>query len=140
MTMNTVATMPSMSATVELLPVTSSAAIAAASSPVTCRSVTPNVPARAATSSVGHWSLKRLRMSGRRFHREHERRDLLGRRARGIPHDAPVGEEEDPVGMARGDRVVRHHRDALPVTCARRGEKAEDLATGARIEVAGGLI
>jgi hypothetical protein len=54
--MNTAATMPSMSATVELEPVTSSAAMAAASSPVTCSSATPNVPARVATSRVGHWS------------------------------------------------------------------------------------
>ena len=55
--------------------------------------------------------------SGRDLHREHERRDLLGRGARRIAHDAPVGEEEDAVGVARGDRVVRDHRDRWP--CSR---------------------
>ena len=54
-----------MSATVALPPVTSSAAIAAPSSPVTCSSATPNVPASAATRSVGHWSFRRVRITPR---------------------------------------------------------------------------
>ena len=41
----------------------------------------------------------------------------------GVAHDAPVGEEQDAVGVARGDRVVRHHRDRLAVARARRGEQ-----------------
>ena len=78
-----------------------------------------------------------------RDRREHDP-DLLGRDAldRDLPHalaaqlphaiehrvggrvvelvdDRPVGEEHDPAGVGRGDRVVRHHHDRLAVLAAR---------------------
>src|SRR5690606_12561416 len=43
----------------------------------------------------------------------HAVEDRLGRRLVQLVDDAPVGEEEDGVGVGGGDRVVGDHRDGL---------------------------
>lgn len=57
-----------------------------------------------------------------------------------VGDDASVAEVEHAVGVAGGDRVVRDHRDRLPVLAARGGEQTQHLTAGLRVEVAGGLI
>ena len=89
---------------------------------------------------LGHWSFRRVRITPRPPSTSMYARDLLGGRARLVAHDPPVGEEEHAVGVARGDRVVGHHRDRLAVLAARGGEQPQHLAAGARVEVAGRLV
>ncbi len=57
-----------------------------------------------------------------------------------VGDDAAVAEVEHAVGVARGDRVVRDHRDGLAVLAARSGEQSQHLAPGLRVEVSGGLV
>src|SRR5215472_3944069 len=54
--------------------------------------------------------------------------------------DPPVGEEDDPVGVAGGRRVVGDHDDRLAELAHAPAEQVQDLRTGARVEVAGGLV
>src|SRR6516225_854595 len=54
--------------------------------------------------------------------------------------DPPVGEKDDPVGIARGRRVVSDHDDRLAELAHAATEQVQDLRTGAGIEVAGGLV
>src|SRR6516225_3044970 len=54
--------------------------------------------------------------------------------------DPPVGEKDDPVGVARGRRVVSDHDDRLAELAHAATEQVQDLRAGAGIEVAGGLV
>jgi hypothetical protein len=60
--------------------------------------------------------------------------------ARLVGDDPAVTEEQHAVGVRGGDRVVRHHRDGLPVLPARGGEKSQHFAARAGVEVAGRLV
>src|SRR5947209_3868234 len=44
--------------------------------------------------------------------------------------DAPVSQEQDGIGVCRGDRVVGHHDDRLPQVRHRLAHTAEDLGAG----------
>src|SRR5215467_7164754 len=54
--------------------------------------------------------------------------------------DPPVGEKDDPVGVARGRRVVGDHDDGLAELAHAAAEQVQDLRAGAGVEVAGGLV
>src|SRR6478609_2306148 len=54
--------------------------------------------------------------------------------------DRSVGEEHHPVGIARGDGVVRDHHDGLAELVDGLAHEGEDLRTRTRVEVAGGLV
>src|SRR6516165_3546683 len=54
--------------------------------------------------------------------------------------DPPVGEEDDPVGVAGGHRVVGDHDDRLAELAHAAAEQVQDLRTGPGVEVAGGLV
>src|SRR6478752_4445420 len=54
--------------------------------------------------------------------------------------DATVREEDDPARVRGRGRVVRHHHDRLPELLHGLAHELEDLGTGARVEVAGGLV
>src|SRR5262249_26474686 len=54
--------------------------------------------------------------------------------------DPPVGEEDDPVGVAGGDGVVGDHDDRLAELAHAAAEQGQDLRTGPGGEVAGGLV
>jgi hypothetical protein len=57
-----------------------------------------------------------------------------------LVHDPAVGEEDDPVGVARGHRVVGHHHDGLPELVHGAAQELQHLQAGHRVEVAGRLI
>src|SRR6478672_9678483 len=54
--------------------------------------------------------------------------------------DRAVGEEHHPVGVPRGDGVVRDHDDRLTQVVDGLAHEGEDLRAGARVEVAGGFV
>src|SRR5215469_5231832 len=54
--------------------------------------------------------------------------------------DPPVGEEDNPVGVAGGRRVVGDHDDGLAELAHAAAEQVQDLRAGAGVEVAGGLV
>src|SRR5215472_6297157 len=54
--------------------------------------------------------------------------------------DPPVGEEDDPVGVAGGHRVVGDHDDRLAELAHAPAEQVQDLRTGPGVEVAGRLV
>ena len=54
--------------------------------------------------------------------------------------DLPVGDDEDPVGVGRGLRVVGDEDDRLVPLDARPPERVEDLRAGRVVEVAGRLV
>src|SRR3712207_4107232 len=61
----------------------------------------------------------------------------------GLEHlvdDAPVGQEDDAVGVAGRHRVVGHHDDGLAHVLHRPAHELEDLGTRAGVEVARGLV
>src|SRR5205809_2814393 len=65
---------------------------------------------------------------------------LLGRGPVELALDTAVGEEYDPVGVARGDGIVGHHHDGLAVVLDDRTHELEELGAGFRVEVPGGLV
>ena len=64
----------------------------------------------------------------------------LGGRVAQFVDDRAVGEEDDPVGVGGGVRVVGDHDDGLAELAHRVAQEAEHLGAGARVEVAGGLV
>ena len=54
--------------------------------------------------------------------------------------DAPVADDEDPVGVGRGLRVVGDEHDRLAALVAGPPERIEDLGAGGVVEVAGRLV
>ena len=73
-------------------------------------------------------------------HPGHHLEDLL---AVGVAHlvdDLAVGEEDDAVGVRRGDRVVGDHHDRLAVVVDAAPQQLEHLRAGAGVEVAGRLV
>ena len=54
--------------------------------------------------------------------------------------DPAVGEEDDPVGVGRGDRVVGDHHDGLAVGVDGVAEQLQHLGARPGVEVAGGLV
>ena len=54
--------------------------------------------------------------------------------------DPAVGDDEDPVGVGRGLRVVGDEDDGLVALDARSPERVEDLGAGRVVEVAGRLV
>ena len=67
-------------------------------------------------------------------------RTLVGRRVGHLGDDAPVGQEHDAVGVARGGRVVRDHHDGLPELVHGPAQEAQQLGCGVRVERAGRLV
>src|SRR5487761_1379897 len=63
--------------------------------------------------------------------------DRVGGRGAKLLHHPAVGEEDDPVGVGGGERVVGHHDDGLAQLVDR---PAEQLSSGPRVEVSGGLV
>src|SRR4051812_5406871 len=78
--------------------------------------------------------------SVRRLGGGHPRHDLLALRVAQLVDDAAVGEEDDPVGVRRRDRVVGHHHHRLGVVVDAAPQELEDLRAGAAVEVAGRLV
>src|SRR4051794_14963087 len=66
----------------------------------------------------------------------HAFEDELRVRVVQLPDDAPVGEEDDPVGVARGDGVVRDHHHRLAELVDGALQQREHLRAGAAVEVA----
>ena len=64
----------------------------------------------------------------------------LRRRPRQLSSDPPVGEEDDPVGVAGRCRVVGDHDDGLAELPHRPAQEAQHLGAGPRVQVAGGLV
>src|ERR687886_1740039 len=73
--------------------------------------------------------------------RLHEVEDVLGAvRLLGVVDDPAVGEDEQPVGVGGGGRVVRDHDDRLAELVDGAAQQVENLARGLRVEVAGRLV
>src|ERR687883_1530576 len=71
----------------------------------------------------------------------HEVEDVLGAvRLLGVVDDLAVGEDEQPVGVGGGGRVVRDHDDRLAELVDGAAQQVEDLAGGLGVEVAGRLV
>ena len=70
----------------------------------------------------------------------HAVEDLLGGGLGQLVDDLAVGEEQHPVGVGRGHRVVGDHHDGLAEVGHGLAHEAEDLGAGPRVEVAGGLV
>ena len=64
----------------------------------------------------------------------------LGRRVVDVTGDPPVGEQDHPVRVGRGRRVVRDHDDRAAELAHRAAQEAQHLGARARVEVAGGLV
>src|SRR5499427_921925 len=54
--------------------------------------------------------------------------------------DPPVGEEDNPVGVAGSHRVVGDHDDGLAELAHAAAQQVQDLRAGAGVKVAGGLV
>src|SRR4051812_32613716 len=78
--------------------------------------------------------------SVRRLGGGHGGDDLVTLRVAQLVDDAPVGEEDDAVGVGRRDRVVGHHHHGLVVVVDAASQQLEDLGAGAAVEVAGRLV
>ena len=115
-------------------------------------SVRTSVPAMKATPRMtatrGEEEAGLVGPDGVEDEREHDQppRDLhavehgIGRGVGELVDDAAVGEEHRPVGVGRGDRVVRDHHDGLAELADGRAHEREDLGARAGVEVAGGLV
>src|SRR6056297_172274 len=66
--------------------------------------------------------------------------DLVGRRFDHLTVDLAVADEDDPVGVRGGDRVMGDHHDRLAEVVDGRPHERQDLGTGHRVEVAGGFV
>src|SRR5262245_3644123 len=66
--------------------------------------------------------------------------DRRRRRLVELIDDPAVGEEQRPVRVRGRARVVGDHDDGLAHLVDRTAQEAEDLAAGARVDVAGGLV
>ena len=64
----------------------------------------------------------------------------VGRRREHLVDDLAIGEEDHPVGVAGGDRIVRDHHDRLAEVAHRAAHELEDLGAGPAVEVAGRLV
>src|SRR4051812_41528439 len=56
-----------------------------------------------------------------------------------VVDDAPVGEQDGPVGVAGGDRVVGDHDAGLAELADAAPQEVEHAGAGARVEVSGRL-
>src|ERR671918_2209909 len=65
---------------------------------------------------------------------------LVDRGLRHLVDDLPVGQEDDPICVRGGDRIVSDHHDRLAKLAHRRPHEIEYLRAPARIEVPGGLV
>src|SRR6476619_730689 len=70
----------------------------------------------------------------------HALEDPVGSGPAHLVDHAAVGEEDDPVGVARGTWVVGHHDDGLAEGVDALAEEPEDLRPRGRVEVSGGLV
>src|SRR6056297_772730 len=64
----------------------------------------------------------------------------VGRGPVHLVDDATVSEEDDAVGVRRGDRVVGDHHDRLAEAVDRITQEGQDLAAGAAVEIAGRFV
>ena len=81
---------------------------------------------------------QRRRLGG--GHPGHDLEHLLAVGVAQLVDDAAVGEEDDAVGVRRGDRVVGHHHHRLAVVVDAAPEQLEHLGAGPGVEVAGRLV
>ena len=88
------------------------------------------VPDRLASDHEGGPLRERLHVIEDRF-----RRGLLH-----PVHDAPVGQEQHPVGLAGGRRLVGDHDDRLAELVRRPAHEREQLGRRLGVELAGGLV
>src|SRR4051794_23303958 len=64
----------------------------------------------------------------------------LGGRLEHLVHHLAVGQEDDPVRVGGGHRVVGHHHDGLAEGVDRLAHEGEQLGAGLGVQVAGGLV
>src|SRR5439155_4777952 len=79
-------------------------------------------------------------MSGRPVQALHGVQHSVGGRVAQLVDDRAVGQEDDPVGVGGGVRVVGDHDDGLPVLADRVAQEAQHLGAGAGVEVTGRLV
>src|SRR5437764_3930097 len=104
---------------------------------------TPSITARAVSANRSLWASSPLIVTRRTVLLAdvfHVVDDCLGGRILELVHDLPVGEEDDAIGVAGGDGVVRDHHDRLAEISDGLAHELEDLGARLGVEVPGRLI